>query len=158
MQDRNPLAKSAQGVLKAIVARFKKAISSTESATGYETRSSDTPASDGKNSGGGTDSTPASSLGTGGSYTYPQPSASSEWSVPSIDGLASIAPMFPTSDLIYHDLNAFSDEGIGLPPTDGEAVVNADEFAWQFGGDLEDDTLWQFLNQYQTGVPGGALG
>lgn len=158
MQDRNPLAKSAQGVLRAIVARFKKAISSTESVTGYETRSSDTPGSDGKQSGGGTNSTPASSLGTGVSYSYPQPSASNEWSVSSIDGLASIAPMFPTSDLIYHDLNAFSDESIGLPLMDGEAAINTDDFAWQFGGDLEDDTLWQFLNQYQPGVAGGTLG
>lgn len=157
MQERNPLARSAQGVLRAIVARFKKAIASSAHNIGDEVRSSDTPASDGKST-TVAESTPPSSLETGGSYTYPQPSATNQWTVSPLDDLTTIAPMFPTSDLIYNDLNAIQGESMEMPPMGEEPVFGTDGFAWQFGGDLGDDTLWQFLNQSQPGATGDGLG
>ncbi|CAM1503937.1 Fc.00g015280.m01.CDS01 [Cosmosporella sp. VM-42] len=158
MQERNPLARSAQGVLRAIIARVKKAVSSVAPPSSTEGRSLGTPTSDGKATTAATESTPASSLSAGEPFAYPQPSTGNEWTVPSTDNLASIAPMFPTSDLIYNDLNAVHDNNVLMPPLGGEPTLDGGDFAWQFGGDLGDDSFWQLLNQFQPGVGGDGLG
>ncbi|KAF7558346.1 hypothetical protein G7046_g5809 [Stylonectria norvegica] len=152
IQHRNPLAKSAQGVLRAIVARFKKSVAQPTPASSTDPGSSRTPASDSTsrmNLNLDTPPTPASSLAMAGGFVYPAPSTvGSEWMVPSADSLAAIAPMFPTGDLIFNDLNAVHEEP-PLSQGDGVAVLDDDDFWWQFGGDLGDDTVWQFLNQLQ---------
>lgn len=158
MQDRNPLAKSAQGVLRAIVARFKKAISNVTPCSNGKVESSVTPISDGRLTNAATESTPASSLSAGEPYSYPQPTAESEWTFQPTDGFTSIAPMFATGDLIYNDLNAFHGDGLNLPPMGEESIVNPADYDWQFGGDWGDDTVWQLFNQIQPEVGGEALG
>lgn len=159
MQERNPLAKSAQGVLRAIVSRFKKALECPATAT-TTTRddsvggdSSETPASETKSSMesnlAATQSTPASSLGMADGYAYPQPPMQTDWMMPSADSLAGIAPMFPTHDLLFNDLSAVPDDMLMAPKMDGQPpMFDTDELAWQFGGAWGDDTVWGFLNQY----------
>ncbi|KAH7155022.1 hypothetical protein B0J13DRAFT_215231 [Dactylonectria estremocensis] len=160
MQERNPLAKAAQGVLRAIVARFKKAISNPA-----DSRSTDTPSTGRKPS--TTRSMSRSKSATTGltpensasepreafeySQTGPSDMATGRM-MPSTDNLAMLAPMFPMGDIIYNDLNAVHDtmalpvvEG-GVEGTDGMETNN--DVGWLFGGDL-DDTVWQMLNQYQ---------
>ncbi|KAF6840475.1 fungal specific transcription factor domain-containing protein [Colletotrichum plurivorum] len=168
MQERNPLAKSAKGVLQAIFVKFKKAVgnpapppsmssmisqtpaSTTESSSSVSARGSvstsaataDTPAS--KSS---TVATPTS-LQTGPeTSSYPLPSSHSEWTVQNSWDFTSIAPLFPMGDLIYHDLNGIPEDGSlpawgaatpPLPPAPGQT----------FEGDFGNDSVWNLLNQY----------
>ncbi|KAI1056248.1 hypothetical protein LB507_001886 [Fusarium sp. FIESC RH6] len=137
IQDRNPLAKSAQGVLKAIIARFKRAMakarngslpSLTEGSTAGSSRAvtSSTPSS----------STLESSDSSGLATTDPT------WMLPSTDELNMMAPFFPTGDLVYNDLTAGPGmTALPLPSAD-------DQEMWQFGGGWGDDTVWQMLNQF----------
>lgn len=165
ISERNPLAKSAQGVLRAIVARFKKAISNPAGS-----RSSHTPLTDvnqststGHSISSATSSTPGtSSIGASDGFGYSQVPAldtASGWTMPSADSLATLAPMFPMGDIIYNDLNAVHDNMI-LPTTGGELEnAGTNDFGWMFGGDLADDTVWQMLNQFQhAGGSDGRLG
>ncbi|KAF5006106.1 hypothetical protein FDECE_7478 [Fusarium decemcellulare] len=149
MQERNPLAKSAQGVLRAIVARFKKAVEKAQnpSPSSAENRSTT------ELSQMATDSTPgSSSLGPGdlSGLAQTQSMAETAWLTPSADGLATMAPFFPTGDLIYNDLTAGPD-GMMLPLGSTGGEIGADGFMWQFGGDWGDDTVWQMLNQFPAG-------
>lgn len=169
MQERNPFARSAQGVLKAILAKVNKAISNAETPSPNTTEgaTSATPAS----TRGTTDSTPGSSfsranpgpgsttstsaattIGDSSSAYPPPPGTAPDWAMPSAENLASLAPMFPTSDLIYHDLNAVPEDGIMAPPLGGQTGLDQGGLAWQFGGDFAEDTFWQFLNQQQLGT------
>lgn len=153
MQDRNPLAKAAQGVLKAIVARFKNAVeSSAKGSDVIDCGTSDTPTSEARSNLdtnlAATNSTPDSSLGMGDGYTYPQPSMQTYWTMPPSDSLAGIAPMFPTHDLLFNDLSAVPDDMLLPAKLDGQPALDADDSAWQFGGDWGDDTVWRLLNQY----------
>lgn len=164
MQDRNPLAKSAQGVLRAILAKFTKALSHSATSPGKD---SETPCS----TRGQSETTPASSSSRQDAHisavlnpviggadsekgvrsdglqvpgeTWLSPS---EWAF-APDGLTSIMPTFATSDLIFNDLTA-------VPDGDLMGVANMDVTAgggleWQFGGDIGEGTLWQVLNQFQ---------
>lgn len=74
--------------------------------------------------------------------------------MPSAESLASLAPMFPTSDLIYHDLNAVFDDGLVAPPLGDQTGLEPGSLSWQFGGDFAEDTFWQFLNQQQLSTAG----
>lgn len=156
MQERNPLAKAAQGVLRAIVARFKKAISNpADSGSSHTPSTGMKPGTDSSVS-ITTDSTPETFLlEPRGTFGYAQAPSSNMAAgmMPSADNLAMLAPMFPTGDLIYNDLNAVQDN-MAPPPAMGgkmEGTVGTgtdNDFGWLFGGEL-DDTVWQMLNQYQ---------
>ncbi|KAF7541228.1 hypothetical protein G7Z17_g11993 [Cylindrodendrum hubeiense] len=157
MQERNPLAKAAQGVLRAIVTRFKKAISNPAGNRSSHTPSTDIKRSTDRSMSATTGSTPetlSSEPRRAFGYSQAPPSdMAAGVSMPSADNLAMLAPMFPMGDLIYNDLNVVQD-GIALPPTmQGEVegtggTGTGDDFGWLFGGDL-DDTVWQMLNQFQ---------
>ncbi|KFA81881.1 hypothetical protein S40288_01677 [Stachybotrys chartarum IBT 40288] len=165
MQERNPMAKSAQGVLKAILAKFTKAIGNSSAPSGAETGSEATPSTSTRE---GTDSNTPSTFGrdTGGrstvpsigSLTEPSPTASNsalypaaEW-MPPADNLAGLAPLFPTSDLLFNDLTALQGGDMPPPILDGGPSANLDDLSWQFGGDFGENTMWQLLNQYQPGL------
>ncbi|KAK7397815.1 hypothetical protein QQX98_012818 [Neonectria punicea] len=170
MQERNPLAKSAQGVLRAIVARFKKAIFNPAGSRGY-TPSTDIKANAGRSTSGTTESTPeSSSLGPTETFGYsqaPPADMTTGWMMPSAGNVAMLAPMFPMGDIIYNDLNVVQ-EGTTLPLATGGELEGIDgtgtsDFGWLFGGDLGDDTVWQMFNQFQSAgevegrveIPGG---
>ncbi|KAL4723199.1 hypothetical protein ACLX1H_009689 [Fusarium chlamydosporum] len=148
IQERNPLAKSAQGVLRAVVARFRRAMAkaregSLPSLTGGSTTESSKTI---------TDSTPGSSA-LGNNNPSGQATLDSAWMLPSADELNTMAPFFPTGDLVYNDLTAGPDmTALPLPLTDGQ-----DDSIWRFGGAWGDDTVWQMLNQFpaatEAGVP-----
>lgn len=148
IQERNPLAKSAQGVLRAVVARFRRAMAkaregSLPSLTGGSTTESSKTV---------TDSTPGSSA-LGNNNPSGQATLDSTWMLPSADELNTMAPFFPTGDLVYNDLTAGPDmTALPLPLTDGQ-----DDSIWRFGGGWGDDTVWQMLNQFpaatEAGVP-----
>lgn len=168
MQDRNPLAKAAQGVLRAILAKFTRAVDSQGRSSSTADSSSETPASTRARA----SLTPASSLGKAPGdlascdaakatmaqapqypAAFPPPA---DWSLPPADSLAAIAPLFPTSDLLYHDLTAIQDDSIvplvaptSLQGAGDEAALGPDVLPWQFGGGFGEDTVWQVLNQFQ---------
>ncbi|PHH87905.1 hypothetical protein CDD83_8247 [Cordyceps sp. RAO-2017] len=132
MQDRSPLARSAQGVVKAILAKLTRAVGNAEAQAG------------------------AGGAGTAmESASWP-----ADWTaVAPMDVLAGIAPVFPTSDLIYHDLTAMQD-GEGGGGGGGGIVASAvddgaatDPLLWQFGGDWGEDTIWQMLNELGSAGP-----
>lgn len=79
------------------------------------------------------------------------------WEIPADDNLAGIAPMFATGDLIYNDLTAFQDGDV-LPSSSHNELNETNgmdgPLGWQFGGDIGQDTLWQFLNQYHPAISG----
>ncbi|KAI5466953.1 hypothetical protein BGZ63DRAFT_346626 [Mariannaea sp. PMI_226] len=163
IQERNPLAKSAQGVLRAIVARFRKAIANPGAS-----RSPYTPADMrlgvGHSMPSTTESTPGtSSISPGEGFEFSQAPAadlSGGWTMPSADCLASLAPMFPMGDIIYNDLNVIHD-GVFIPSVTGEQLdkIGTNNFDFVFGGDLGNDTVWQILNQVQQPTDGeGGLG
>lgn len=174
MQERNPLARSAQGVLKAILAKFTAAISMTPEAaasfagpTPPSTTPGTTPTSSNNN--------PASTRPFDQGLIMNEPeqtafsSASADWTMPSLDALASIQPMYPTYDLLFNDLDVFPDGSMPLttdtslstaPTTTTTAAPasttsGADSMPWHFGGGFGEDTVWQFLNQFQPGTSGG---
>ncbi|KAK2590122.1 hypothetical protein QQS21_012202 [Conoideocrella luteorostrata] len=166
MQDRNPLAKAAECVLQAILAKFTKAVSGS-SPSGDEYNSG-TPSSATK----GRSETMSNSSGgpaNGSNVLLPNDSAAkrretdsawlspNDWAVPPPpESLASIMPTFATSDLLFNDLTAIQDSHIGDVIVHNNSVaattapLDSDPVAWQFGGDnIGDGTLWQILNQFQ---------
>ncbi|KAH7246139.1 hypothetical protein BKA59DRAFT_477294 [Fusarium tricinctum] len=150
IQERNPLAKSAQGVLRAIVARFKRAMEKAQNGSLPSLTDGSTVDSSKTASG----STPgSSSLDSNG-----LPALDSTWMFPSADALNMMAPFFPTGDLVYNDLTAGPDMAMApLPFTDNQNEVGGDDLIWQFGGGWGDDTVWQMLNQLpattEAGIP-----
>ncbi|EMT68415.1 hypothetical protein NOF04DRAFT_15044 [Fusarium oxysporum II5] len=146
IQERNPLAKSAQGVLRAIVARFKRAMNKTQTGS----LPSLAPSSSAESIKANADSTPGSSSLCSSDFS----GLDSTWIVPSVDNLNAMAPFFPTGDLVYNDLTA----GPGmtmlpLPLQGGQGDVGNDSM-WQFGGGWGDDTVWQMLNQFPAATDG----
>lgn len=139
MQDRNPLAKSAQGVLRAIIARFKKVLASHQSAT---------VTSVGNTLATGSSATTLTADSTVGSTnaedeaTQNRNMSITEW-IDSSENMATMAPFFPTGDLVYNDLTTVSDNMGLLDPN-----VGVDGLPWQFDGDWADNSIWQMLNEY----------
>nr|RBR02174.1 hypothetical protein FVER53263_04827 [Fusarium verticillioides] len=147
IQERNPLAKSAQGVLRAIVARFKRAMNKTQAGS---LPSLVTSSSEGSIKANVDPTTPSSSSLGGSEFS----GLDSTWIVPSADNLNAMAPFFPTGDLVYNDLTA----GPGmtmlpLPLQDGQGDIG-NYTMWQFGGGWRDDTVWQMLNQFPAATDG----
>ncbi|OLN92139.1 Multidrug resistance regulator 1 [Colletotrichum chlorophyti] len=169
MQERNPLAKAAKGVLQAIFAKFKKAVgnpappsslsslasqtpaSTTESASSVSGRGSvstmtaataDTPASKGS-----TVATPTSLPAAPDASSYPMPSSHSEWTMPNSWDFTAIAPLFPMGDLIYNDLNGIPDDG-SLPAWGATTPPPPAAGQTTFEGVFGNDSVWNLLNQY----------
>jgi hypothetical protein len=187
MQERNPLARSAQGVIRTIQAKVIKAIgydmtppaSSLDSAPSSKTNTitnHDTPATT-TTRGTNESATPPASLSTnqgpGDNLASLAPSLSAsvgsvdpttastgagvdpsatDWSM---DMLANIAPMYPTSDLIFNDLSGIPDSMMGVAG-DSQLLPLGDidimAMPWQFGGGFGDDAVWQYLNQLYPGT------
>ncbi|KAK5997140.1 hypothetical protein PT974_02493 [Cladobotryum mycophilum] len=174
IQERNVLARSALGVLRAIVARVTKAISncapSTLSTTSTNGNATDSP----RLTRGTMESTPGSAYSTAngehGSASASGPTAStttngsredtSPFTAEAVQtdftispegtmSFAGIAPIFPLSDIIYNDLSVFGDSDL-LQSLEQNPPI--DPLGWQFGGDFGQDTVWQFLNQNPPGT------
>ncbi|UKZ59143.1 uncharacterized protein TrAtP1_000461 [Trichoderma atroviride] len=177
MKDMNPLAKSALGVLRAVVARLVKAVGNCAPSSSVSppvdllrhNSNTTTPTSTSKTFG----STPTSSVGMAsieGSFKGHSESVSSGAAIPSTaedstasiptmmpsgwdvsqdaNGFTSMAPYFPMADLIYKDLTV--DQIDNAPPqTDSDSLLLGDSFMWQFEGGFGEDTVWQLLNQHQ---------
>lgn len=175
MKDMNPLAKSAIGVLRAVVARLVKAIgkcappSSVGTSVDLLLNASETPLSTGRT----LESTPSSSIGKGsisrgsaeGSLKMPSepvvaPSAKEDessafstmmpggWEMPQDgNGFPGLAPFFAMGDLVYKDLTVDQDDDDDVPQPDSD-ILGGDSFLWQFEGGFGQDTVWQFLNQH----------
>ena len=171
MQERNPLARSAQGVLKAIFAKFTKAISLTPEAplTGL----GPTPPSTHVMTPASSSNKPAASsapLDSSVMMNDAEPTAfPSGWSMPSTEILSSLQPMYPTYDLLFNDLNVIDnmtgtstvplgpDPSLSTagPPADATGILtDTDSMPWHFGGGFGEDTVWTFLNQFQPGTSG----
>jgi hypothetical protein len=160
MQDFNPLARSAQGVIKAIHATFTKAVSNTPTPQGHKhedsARASSTSIPSGPESReSGYESASGSTSGMTADATAQLPPATpaSQW-LPPMDGLAGLATLFPTSDLLYHDLTALQSNEFLPSAGDPDSGPQMGDLSWQFGGGFGEDTVWQLLNQYQAGTPG----
>ena len=90
------------------------------------------------------------------------PMGRGDWSM---EWLASLAPMYPTYDLLINDPGVV-DDGMMMPPLGGNGEVDVPPatmtgcdgddglLPWQFGGGFGEDTVWQFLNQYEPGTSG----
>jgi hypothetical protein len=82
-------------------------------------------------------------------------SAADNYGFPDESDMASLLwmPQLPTADLVYGDLNVMN--GQGLTPEsfgDGMTLDPAMMMDWRFGGGVAgDDTVWQYLNQFQPG-------
>lgn len=139
MQERNPLAKSAQGVLKAIIARFKKAVASAQSVS--PSTVGDRLTTESSMASLGLDSTPQSVSDEHG-LAQSRNESIYEWMAPSEDNSAMAMPFFPTGDLIFNELTTIPDGSMVLDPGMG-----IDDFPWQFEGDWADNSVWQMLNQ-----------
>ncbi|KAL6913457.1 hypothetical protein FSHL1_011133 [Fusarium sambucinum] len=148
IQERNPLAKSAQGVLRAIVARFKRAMSKARDGSVPSLTEGSTAGSS-KTAVG---STPGNSTLGSGDFSGLM-TTDSTWMLPSADDMNTMAPFFPTGDLVYNDLTAGPGlEMLPLPLTDDQV----DDSMWLFGGGWGDDTVWQVLNQFPAAPEAGA--
>jgi hypothetical protein len=76
-------------------------------------------------------------------FGFPDPSDPNEWPWMS---------QLPTVDLVYGDLNVLNEQGV--PPESFGDGMTLDPMMmdWRFGGGVAgDDTVWQYLNQYQPG-------
>lgn len=76
-------------------------------------------------------------------FGFPDPSDPNEWPW---------MPQLPTVDLVYGDLNVLNEQGV--PPESFGDGMTLDPMMmdWRFGGGVAgDDTVWQYLNQYQPG-------
>jgi hypothetical protein len=86
---------------------------------------------------------PDSSMLPPDNFGFPDPSDPNEWPW---------MPQLPTVDLVYGDLNVLNEQGV--PPESFGDGMTLDPMMmdWRFGGGVAgDDTVWQYLNQYQPG-------
>lgn len=178
MGARNPLAKSALSVLRAILARFAKAVgvdAEVAASTVESVTASNTPVSSRETIG----TTPNSLTSRTGQAETPM----DPWSMTAVmpgmstgsvdyssvpttsispDGVNDdgglimgdvpiMHPLLPTNDLVWNDLSALDMDGSQMNPIDNGASLDPNMFDWQFGGGFGDDTIWQFLNNHQPG-------
>lgn len=161
MKERNIVARTAQGVLAAIHSRFNKAVGrrhtpsisvpTEPSLSDGRSQSASTPIS---STNSASDDAPTSIPSVTGPGTESDTTTSADWGLdwPTIsqDNLASLAPMYPTVDLIFNDLMVKAPHDTLSVPT-----VPCDDLAsLQFGGDFAgDNSFWNLLNQFQAGPP-----
>ncbi|KAM3560576.1 hypothetical protein MY1884_002832 [Beauveria asiatica] len=169
IREHNAVARAAQGVLNAIQALFIKAVGSSvpgpspeaEAPLDQTTPPEQTP--DGNRTGLAVSSnTSTNGLSLGISMSDENSAAESwangvnAWSLPE-ESLSSLAPMYPTSDLLFNDLVAKYGEadmaGCAMDMIGAQQQQQApgDGFGMscQFDGDFAvDNTFWQFMNQF----------
>ncbi|KAG9258100.1 uncharacterized protein F5Z01DRAFT_633099 [Emericellopsis atlantica] len=153
MQERNPLARSAQGVLKAILAKLTKALnmplpSSQQQADALPTTPASVLESNPFHPKSVNEQTPLafahSAPSTDGADDVAPVECAAHWTTP--DNLAAMAPMYPTYDLLFNDLS------VTTGPFDSMTIMdNPHPNPWHFGGGFGEDTVWTLLNQYPYG-------
>ncbi|PMB67347.1 putative transcriptional regulatory protein C1F7.11c [Beauveria bassiana] len=168
IREHNAVARAAQGVLNAIQARFIKAVGSSVPGPSPDAEAPlDEPTppdqtADGNRAGLAMSSNTSTNGLSLGISTSDEDSAAGSWandvnawSLPE-ESLSALAPIYPTSDLLFNDLVAKygnSDlEGcaLGLIGTQQQQAPG-DRFGMscQFDGDFAvDNTFWQFMNQF----------
>lgn len=181
MQDYNALAKAAQGIIHVVHSKLTKAVEARGGETpGLDTpptlsrggtgTTSTTPASSSRDAAGRGEHVPdpkaVDAAGPPGAATAQaaEGTAAGDWMSAPMPDLTTLAPVTPIYDLLFNDLNVVGDGMLpmatttALPapaqhqqqqPLAGDGVGVADP--WQFGGGFGEDTVWQFLNQYQPG-------
>ncbi|KAH8175695.1 fungal specific transcription factor domain-containing protein [Sarocladium implicatum] len=191
MQSRNGLARSALGVLKAILAKFVNIIDAakldglgtTPSVAGAESVPASTHVGSSTTPGSAsvdtalttpgsmgekalTDLIEGPSLADSAGAPITKITESSYPPLPAMDAppgpdfgfpegidMNNLPGMFtlPTTDLVWSDLSVL--DGQGAPPASFGDGMTLDPMMtdWRFGGGFGDDTVWQFLNQYQPG-------
>ena len=177
MSDRNSMAKSALGVLKAIRVRLEKALKHPDKPASIII----TPVSSASPSirlpapQGYTSHTPTSDIiskhpSISSASTSDSP-INSAYGVPTIPDLAqinpapqswdayqnamglppnfnyNIAPLQPTHDLVYNDLGGIGGAGMNFNPGNGLDLPQLGG-QWQFEGDFGNDSFWEFMNNY----------
>lgn len=158
MKERNIAARTAQGVLAAIHSRFNKAVGRRNSPS--SSVPTDPSLSDSQSRAASTPiSSTNSTVGDSSAFVQPAPApgvdmASSsdwgvDWSTIPQDSLASLAPMYPTVDLIFNDLMVKAPDNGPVP------TIQSDDLAsLQFGGDFAgDNSFWNLLNHFQASPP-----
>ncbi|KAK3386907.1 fungal-specific transcription factor domain-containing protein [Podospora didyma] len=100
----------------------------------------------------GDTTTSSSAGGTTVATTTSSSTGGFDWNLPSNFDLASLQPIYATSDLLYNDLMGIGDEAMASVPAAAAASTSWDEAVaqqpWQFEGDFGDDSVWNLLNQY----------
>lgn len=178
IREHNSVARAAQGVLTAIQSRFIKAVGNDTPGLSPDPDAASPPAQIDDNTPESVQTAPRAGSGSGASMNSlslgisPSDGSSSAtgtwgggggaadgvsaWSLPE-DSLSALAPMYPTSDLLFNDLVAkYGDAGGGsladctIDTVDAQQTAgDAFGMACQFDGDFAaDNTFWQFMNQF----------
>ncbi|KJZ80333.1 hypothetical protein HIM_00183 [Hirsutella minnesotensis 3608] len=168
MQERNPLAKSAQGVLQALLAKLARVSGNVKPHLGSSVMVGGSSVGEAPMSAALEQQVEATLINSwhSASGATRRPWSQTEWSTPPEHMLAAMAPVFPTSDLIYHELTAMQNEDMAAAAAAGAAAsattqafpqaaadVGSELFMWQFGGDFGQDTVWQMFNQFDPAPP-----
>ncbi|OAA54944.1 Fungal transcriptional regulatory protein [Cordyceps fumosorosea ARSEF 2679] len=180
IREHNAVARAAQGVLTAIRSRFVKAVGEGGATTSPDAEGEVTPGSDkaatgpatvasgGGSSGASTNGLSLDISPSDGSSSAAEPwgetgtgaDGAGAWVLPE-GSLSSLAPIYPTSDLLFNDLVAkYGDSNpanCALDPVDAQQQLSGDGFGslYQFDGDFAaDNTFWQFMNQFNPDFTG----
>jgi len=169
MIGRSATAKTALGVLKAINAKMKKALSQSQATvqslpSPSHTTTPSTTSSTSSHTAATSPSNPTSVSRSESQYTLPtisnitssNPIASAAWdnfngpnNIPQTFDFSAMAPLLPMHDLLYKDLNTFTDLPMqSMPHTNLYDLNTAPEAAWQFEGDFGNDSFWGIMNNY----------
>jgi hypothetical protein len=162
LQARNPLARSAQAVLRAIFDKVTKTLSQSMSppttSEAFHT-TTETPETLHTHISGGQELNSivgqtnngyeSETIGTTAVNMPTETQVSpSSWPLAQ-HGLSNIMSTFATSDLIFNDLTAVQGWSNMTEAADAGVEGGAGSSHWQFGGNIGEDTLWQMLNQIQ---------
>jgi hypothetical protein len=159
MQHKNPLAKSAKGVIQAIFRKFRKVVEKAPGVTnlpsianicatlpdGEPGRLSPTDSSIGCDA-----ATPSDRH-----LHFPAPSLTSAWAAGNAQDFSSLAPLHPTEDLFFNSLDILLPGE--MPPSAGKSAwtaansqvmgKNMANRGFLFGGEFGRDSVWTALNQ-----------
>lgn len=163
MQARNPFARSAEAVLRAIFHKVALSLSHSDSSSktsdtlGPTNGTSDAnhvPPSVELNKGlvgGQANNVSGSANIDTASFNMPDETRLTQnpWLF-GATSLPNIMPMFATSDLVFNNLTAVQSVDNDIEAGDIN-VAAAGRLDWQFGGNVGDGSLWQVLNQFQQG-------
>ncbi len=173
IREHNAVARAAQGVLKAIQSRFIKAVGndtpgpspdSDVASPLHKGQADQTPDSDRAGLAAGSASNPSlrslsigispsdgsSAVGSWANNNNNSADGMNGWSLPE-DSLSTLAPIYPTSDLLFNDLVAKYGESdltnCTLDPVSTQQT-SGDGFSLFDGDFAVDNTFWQFMNQF----------
>lgn len=165
MSDRNKLAKAARGVLQAIYAKLRKAISNQKPGRSVSiisqtslSPSSGVPSSATDNTppqlDNSSDISPARQMSINlDSPGMLRPTATApDWGMATNFDFTNVAPLFAIGDLIYNDVGIYQDGSLSCGPQAG-TTAQANMMTTQppsdvFGGAFGGDSFWNLMNQY----------